>query len=100
MWRRANDTRGPSTYKSSTGSGTIQVDYYNGVAVDVRQVQAQSQATIRKGMEVTEVERLAGAPFATTTNGAITTKKYHWQGGTLEADYVNGVLVAYRISSN
>jgi hypothetical protein len=91
-----------SSYKAPSGSGTIEVDYYNGVAVDVRQVQAPSGggATIRKGMELAEVERVAGKPFATSANGAVTTNKYHWQGGTLEGDFVNGVLVGYRISSN
>ncbi len=96
----SNGAVATSTYKSPSGAGTIEVDYYNGVAVDVRQVQAQPAATIRKGMEVADVERLAGKPFATATNGAVTTNKYHWQGGTLEGDFVNGVLVGYRISSN
>jgi len=45
-------------------------------------------------------EVLAAKPFATATNGAMTTNKYRWQGGTLEGDFVNGVLVGYRISSN
>lgn len=89
-----------STYKAPSGSGTIEVDYYNGVAVDVRQIAAAAAGTIRKGMELAEVERLAGKPFATAKNGAVTTNKYHWQGGTLEGDFVNGVLVGYRISSN
>lgn len=91
-----------STYRAPSGAGTIEVDYYNDVAVDVRQVAAAAAggATLRKGMELAEVERLAGKPFATATNGAITTNKYHWQGGTLEGDFVNGVLVGYRISSN
>jgi hypothetical protein len=96
----ANGPITTSTYKSPSGSGSVQVDYYNGVAVDVRQVAEQSQAAIRKGMGMADVERLAGAPFATSNNGGVMTKKYHWQGGTLEADYVNGVLVGYRISSN
>lgn len=89
-----------NTYKATSGSGTIEVDYYNGVAVDVRQVAAAASGTIHKGMDVSEVERLAGKPFETKTNGAITTQKYHWQGGVLEGDFVNGVLVAYRITSN
>ncbi len=89
-----------STYKAPSATGTIEVDYYNSVAVDVRQVAAAAPGTIRKGMEIAEVERLAGKPFATAKNGALTTSKYHWQGGTLEGDFVNGVLVGYRISSN
>jgi hypothetical protein len=96
----ANGPVATSTYKAPSGSGTTEVDYYNGVAVDVRQVAAAAPGTIRKGMELAEVERLAGRPFATAKNGAVTTNKYHWQGGTLEGDFVNGVLVGYRISSN
>jgi hypothetical protein len=96
----ANGPVDRSTYKAPSGSGTIEVDYYNGIAVDVRQVGAVAPGTIRKGMELTEVESLAGRPFSTAKNGAVTTNKYRWQGGTLEGDFVNGVLVAYRISSN
>lgn len=96
----ANGVITTSTYKAPSGSGTIEVDYYNGVAVDVRQIATAAQGTIRKGMELAEVERLAGKPFATATNGPVTTNKYRWQGGTLEGDFVNGILVAYRITSN
>ncbi len=29
----------------------------------------------------------------------MTTKKYRWRDGVLEADYVNGVMVGYRTAS-
>jgi hypothetical protein len=87
-------------YRAPSGSGTVEVDYYSGVAVDVRQRPAASSATIRKGMGVDEVERIAGRRLDTKRNGSVTTNKYHWQDGVLEADFVNGVLVSYRIVSN
>jgi len=89
-----------SVYNAASDSGTFEVDFYNGVAVDIRQRAAASSATIHKGMSLAELEQMAGKPFATTTNGVVTTNTYHWQDGVLEADFVNDVLVAYRISSN
>lgn len=92
--------------RSVSGNGAVEtrvyaeseVDFYNGVAVDVRKRSASGGgATIRKGMGLEEVEALAGTPTETSTNGPITTRKYRWQDGTLEADFVNGVLVGYRI---
>jgi hypothetical protein len=89
-----------NVYRAASGSGTAEVDYFNGVAVDVRQRQAAASTGIRKGMSLDEVERLAGKPFDKKGNGPVTTHKYRWQDGVLEADFVNGVLVAYRIVSN
>jgi hypothetical protein len=89
-----------SVYRAASGSGTVEVDYFNSVAVDVRQRQAAPSAGIRKGMGLDEVERLAGKPIDTKSNGPVTTNKYRWQDGVLEADFVNGVLVGYRIVSN
>ncbi len=76
---------------------THEVDFYNGVAVEVRRRGVAGAATIRKGMLQEEVEGLAGAAIESTINGPVVTKTYHWQDGTLEADFVNGVLVGYRI---
>ena len=60
------------------------------------------QAALRKTVEhrLQEVERVTGKPLNTKSNGPVTTHKYRWQDGVLEADFVNGVLVAYRIVSN
>ena len=99
----SSSTNGPvttSAYRATSGSGTVEVDYFNGVAVDVRQRQAAASTGIRKGMSLDEVERVAGKPFDKKSNGPVTTHKYRWQDGVLEADFVNGVLVAYRIVSN
>ncbi|MBM4188802.1 MAG: hypothetical protein FJ206_15975 [Gemmatimonadetes bacterium] len=75
-----------------------EADLVNEVVVDVRK-RAAGGATIRKGMSPEEVEAMAGKPIATKTAGQMTTHTYKWQGGTLEADFYNGVLVGYRISS-
>ncbi len=89
-----------SVYSAASGSGTVEVDYYSGIAVAVRQRQPGASGTIRKGMDLAEVERMAGSPFDSKSNGPVTTRKYHWQDGVLEADFMNGVLVAYHIVSN
>jgi len=89
-----------SVYKAPSDSGTTEVDYFNGVAVDVRQRQAAASGTVHKGMSLAELEQSAGKAFETKSNGPVTTNKYHWQDGVLEADFVNGVLVGYRIVSN
>jgi hypothetical protein len=89
-----------TVYKAASGSGTVEVDYFNGVAVDVRQRQPGASTAIHKGMGLAELEQSAGKPFETKNNGPVTTNKYHWQDGVLEADFVNGVLVGYRIVSN
>ncbi len=99
----SSSTNGPvttSVYRAASGAGSVEVDYFNGVAVDVRQRQAAASTGIRKGMSLDEVERVAGKPFDKKSNGPVTTHKYRWQDGVLEADFVNGVLVAYRIVSN
>ena len=87
-------------YKAPGGASLVEVDYFNDVAVDVRQKPASAPGSIRKGMSVEELEGVAGKSFETKTNGPVTTNRYHWQDGILEADFVNGVLVAYRIASN
>ncbi len=89
-----------SAYRAASGSGTVEVDYFNGVAVDVRQRQAAPSTGIRKGMSLDEVEGIAGKPLDTKSNGPVNTRRYRWQDGVLEADFVNGVLVGYRIASN
>jgi hypothetical protein len=50
-------------------------------------------------MGLADLEAMTGKPFDTTTNGQVTTNKYHWQDGVLEADFANDVLVGYRITS-
>jgi hypothetical protein len=78
--------------------GSHEVDFYNGVAVEVRKHGAgASGGSVRKGMSLEELEALAGTATESSTNGPVTTNKYRWQDGTLEADFVNGVLVGYRI---
>ena len=96
---RATATNGPVETRSYAG---FEVDYVNDVAVDVRKhaAGASSGAAIRKGMSPQEVEAVAGKPIDTKTNGQVTTHKYRWQDGTLEADFFNGVLVAYRTNSS
>jgi hypothetical protein len=97
--------------RSTTANGPVEtrsyaeydVDLVNGIAVDTRRRAAgggAGGAVIRKGMTPAEVEALAGKPIETRTNGQLVTHKYRWQGGTLEADFFNEVLVAYRMSSN
>jgi hypothetical protein len=57
-------------------------------------------SSVRKGMSIDEVEHIAGKPIGSKSNGQLMTNDYKWQGGNLEADFFNGVLVAYRISSS
>jgi hypothetical protein len=54
---------------------------------------------LRKGMSIEELEEMAGKPMTSSTKNQVATRKYHWQGGILEADFFNGILVAYRMSS-
>jgi len=84
----------------SLASGEIEVDSFNGVAVDVRKRMAVTGSSVRKGMSVADIEATAGKPLSTSVNGQVTTNKYRWQEGVLEADFFNGVLVGYRIVSN
>jgi hypothetical protein len=62
-------------------------------------ISSSAGTTVRKGMSTEEVERIAGKPIGSKSNGQMITNDYKWQGGNLEADFFNGVLVAYRISS-
>lgn len=89
-----------TTSRYTMHSGAVEIDFFNGVAVDVRSRSSTAPGSVRKGMSLLEVEALTGKPSATSTNGQITTNKYRWQDGQLEADFVNGVLVGYRIASN
>ncbi len=67
--------------------------------VTVTQASYSSSSTVRKGMSLEEVEQLAGKPTSSKTKDQIITNTYRWQDGTLEADFFNGVLVGYRMSS-
>lgn len=87
------------TNRYSTASGNVEVDYFNEIAVAVRSIGSQSAGTLHKGMSQAEVEALAGQAVATKTQDQVVTKTYNWRDGTLEADYFNGILVGYRISS-
>lgn len=92
---QATSTNGPVETRTYA---THEVDFYNGVAVEVRKRGGPGVGGgIRKGMSLQEVEALAGRPLETSANGPVTTHKYRWQDATLEADFVNGVLVGYRI---
>jgi hypothetical protein len=93
-------TKGPiTTNRYRTASGTLEVDFVNDVAVGVRQLVASSGQGLRKGLSVSEVEQLAGKPISSRMTNQLLTNKYDWQDGILEADFFNGVLVAYRTSS-
>lgn len=80
-------------------SGPLEVDFVNEVAVDVRQLSASGSGNLRKGMSVEEVEQVAGKPRSSSTKNQVLTNTYNWQDGMLEADFFNGVLVAYRTAS-
>ncbi len=67
--------------------------------VTVTQASYSSSATVRKGMSLEEVEQLAGKPTSSKAKDQMVTNTYNWQDGTLEADFFNGVLVGYRMSS-
>ncbi len=86
---RSSAKNGPVEARSYPG---FEVDYVNEVAVDVRKraAGAAAGATVRKGMSPEDVEAIAGKPIETKTNGELTTHKYKWQDGTLEADFFNG----------
>lgn len=86
-------------YTAKAGN-EIEVDFYNGVAVEVRKRASLGVGTVRKGMTLSEVEAVAGRAVDSKPNGGVTTNRYRWQEGILEADFYNGVLVAYRITSN
>ena len=95
-----NAVSGPMTTNRYRGSnGMVEVDFVNDVAVAVRQMPSASGGALRKGLSEAEVEQLAGKPTSSAPNGQMVTKKYNWQEGVLEADFFNGVLVAYRTSS-
>jgi hypothetical protein len=92
----SSKSAGPITtrrYKS------VEVDFVNDVAVDVRQLSSGGKGSLHKGMAIEEVEQLAGKPTGSITKNQIITNKYNWQDGVLEADFFNGVLVGYRTSS-
>lgn len=66
---------------------------------DPAPARSESAMQLRKGMLEEDVESVAGKPIGESTAGPMTTKKYRWRDGVLEADYVNGVMVGYRIAS-
>jgi hypothetical protein len=79
--------------------GEIQVDFYNDIAVSVKPVVEQPSGALHKGMSKSDVEAIAGAAVSSKVTDQVTTNTYDWHDGTLEADFFNGVLVGYRISS-
>jgi hypothetical protein len=96
----STSTNGPiTTNRYRAANGSVEVDFVNDVAVGIRQLPPSGGQGLRKGLSVAEVEQIAGKPIASVTNNQIVTKKYNWQDGILEADFFNGVLVAYRTSS-
>jgi hypothetical protein len=96
----SSKTTGPITTNRHGGAtGTMEVDFVNDIAVDVRQLPAAAKGNLRKGLSIEEVEQLAGKPISSSTKNQMLTNRYHWQDGILEADFFNGVLVAYRTSS-
>jgi hypothetical protein len=96
----SGSTNGPvTTSRYRTTNGSLEVDFVNDVAVAVRQLPASSGQGIRKGLSLQEVEQIAGKSVASKTINQMMTNKYNWQDGILEADFFNGVLVAYRTSS-
>jgi hypothetical protein len=93
-------SNGPvTTNRYRTPDGSMEVDFVNDIAVDVRQLSTPSKATLRKGLTIDEVEAQAGKPIGSVKKDAILTNKYNWEDGILEADFFNGVLVGYRTSS-
>ena len=96
----SNRNNGPiTTNRYRTSGGSVEVDFVNDIAVDVRQVPTTGKTSLRKGLSVEEVEQLAGKAIGSITKNQMVTNKYHWEDGVLEADFFNGVLVAYRTSS-
>jgi hypothetical protein len=96
----SSKSNGPITTNRYHGAnGSIDVDFFNDVVVDVRQVGANRSGSLRKGMSMEEVGQLAGKPISSSAKNQLLTNKYHWQDGILEADFYNGVLVGYRTSS-
>lgn len=85
----------PSLVEAATPPSTAVTQSANSQSVT-----SDAPTTVRKGMSMDDVERIAGKPIGSKTNGQLITNDYKWQGGNLEADYFNGVLVAYRISSS
>jgi hypothetical protein len=96
----SGSSNGPvTTSRYRTANGAVEIDFVNDVAVAVRQLPASSGQGLRKGLSVQEVEQIAGQPVASKSINQMLTNKYNWQDGILEADFFNGVLVAYRTSS-
>jgi hypothetical protein len=60
---------------------------------------AAARGSMRKGLTLEEVEQTAGKPISSSRKDQMLTNRYNWDGGVLEADFFNEVLVAYRISS-
>jgi hypothetical protein len=96
----SSKTNGPVTtnrYRGATGS--LEVDFMNDIAVDVRQLPTAGKGALHKGMTIEEVAQLAGKPIGSARKDQMVTNRYNWEDGVLEADFYNEVLVAYRTSS-
>jgi hypothetical protein len=88
-----------TTNRYRNGTGALEVDFTNDVAVEIRQVPLSRKDRPRKGLTVKQMKRLAGEPIASNRESQLLTNRYDWEGGILETQFMNGVLVAYRIIS-
>jgi hypothetical protein len=84
-----------ATFPQGMAAATTQVSYSS--APDL--VPSSAKGGLHKGMSIEEVDAIAGKPMASIMKDPIMTRKYKWKDGILEADFFNGVLVAYRTSS-
>nr|AUN36830.1 hypothetical protein [uncultured bacterium] len=85
-----------ATFPQGMATATTQASY--GSAPEAAP-SASAKGGLHKGMSVDEVDAIAGKPIGSVMKDPIMTRKYNWQDGILEADFFNGVLVAYRTSS-
>ena len=71
-WGKASSTVANGQITTNTyalASGAVEVDLFNGVAVDVRKRAAAPPNPIRKGMSIAEVEAVAGKPLSSNQPG-------------------------------
>lgn len=90
---------GVTTNRYHSGTGYQEVDFVKDVAVEVRQLKTRGHGPVRKGLTLEEVEQLAGKPIASSKKDQMLINRYNWEGGLLETEFINEVLVAYRLSS-
>lgn len=90
---------GVTTNRYRDATGSMEVDFVKDVAVEVRHLPTGGHGSVRKGLTLEEVEQLAGKPISSSKKDQMLTNRYNWEGGVLEAEFFNEVLVAYRISS-